>query len=139
MYASNGNKYPLGMQCMGRELMQTQRIELTEVWRDKQLLDEIRAEIKRQGNTNEKWKAWEVLLPPDLLYPMIQEVSQHMITAWSPVVDGIGIQVGEPNEIAIRFILPELKTSPVMVKSMKYFAKRLDDVIPIEVNNGNKI
>ena len=70
---------------------------------------------------------------------MIEEIAEQMVAALSPRLDGVGVEVGESNEIAIRFVLPELKTSPVMVKSMKYFAKRLDDIIPIEVNNGNSI
>lgn len=112
-------------------------VDLVKVWRDKTALENIRSEIKVQAG--QKWKAWEILLPPDLLYPMISEVSQGMVTEWSPVVDGVGIQLGKENEIAVRFVLPDMKLSPVMVRSMKYIPDRKDNIIPIEVNNGNKI
>lgn len=112
-------------------------VDLKEVWRDKNALENIRSEIKFQAI--QKWKAWEILLPPDLLYPMISEVSQGMFTEWSPVLDGVGIQLGNPNEIAIRFVLPDLKVSPVKIQIMQYIPMNKDNVIPIEVNSGNKI
>lgn len=112
-------------------------IDLHQVWRDRNALELIRAEIKSQKGQG--WKVWEVLLPPDLLYPMIEEVSQGMFQQWSPVIDGVGVQVGNQGEIAIRFILPDLQTSPVKLQTMKYVSNRFGDTTPIEVNNGNKI
>lgn len=110
-------------------------VDLIEVWRDKKALEEIGAEIKMQAHQG--WRPWEILLPPELLYPMIEEVSQGMYTEWSPTIYGTGIQVGEPHELAIRFVLPDMKLSPVMVKSMKYVPTRKDNIIPIEVNCGH--
>lgn len=112
-------------------------VDLIKVWRDKKALEEIRSEIKRQKG--QKWSPWEILLPPDLLYPMLEEVSQGMFQQWSPVLDGIGIQVGNQGEVGIRFVLPDMKTSPVMLQTMKYVPNRSCDIIPIEVNCGNKI
>lgn len=112
-------------------------IDLIEVWRDKKILGEIRAEVRRQSQ--QKWKPWEILLPPELLYPMIEEVSHGMYEQWSPVIDGIGIQVGTEGELGIRFVLPDMTTSPVMLQTMKYIPERDCDIIPIEVNHGNKI
>jgi len=110
-------------------------IDLAEVWRDKNALENIRSEIKLQAI--QKWRAWEILLPPDLLYPMITEVSQGMFTEWSPVIDRVGIQLGNPGEISIRFVLPDLKISPVKLQTMKYVPMSQDNIIPIEVNSGN--
>lgn len=115
------------------------RVDLTQVWRDKVILEEIRAEIRRQNQTTEKWRAWEILLPPDLLYPMLEEISAGTFQQWSPVLDNVGVQVGNQNEVGIRFVLPELKVSPVMLKTMVYIPNRLDNIIPVEVNSGNKI
>jgi hypothetical protein len=112
-------------------------VELAQVWRDKGALSEIKAEIKRASTDG--WKPWEVLLPPDLLYPMIEEVSQGQFQQWSPIVLGIGVQVGGQDEIAIRFVLPEMKTSPVMVRSMPYHGGRKGDTIPVEVGHGNTL
>lgn len=112
-------------------------IDLKQVWRDKDALESIRAEIRSQKIQG--WKAWEVMLPPDLLYPMIEEVSQGMFQQWSPVIDSVGVQVGNQGEIAIRFILPDLKTSPAKLQTMKYTPNRFGDTTPIEVTNGNKI
>ena len=113
------------------------RIDLGQVWRDKSALESIRAEIKLQKSLG--WKIWEVLLPPDLLYPMIEEVSQGMYQQWSPVIDGVGIQVGNQGELGLRFVLPDLKTSPVMFQSMKYAPTRIGDTTPVEVNSGNTL
>lgn len=107
-------------------------IDLCRVWRDRILLSEIQSEISRQYK--EGWRAWEILLPPDLLYPMISEISECMMTTWSPVINGVGVQVGQQNEIAIRFVLPDINPSPVKIKAMKYIPKRADDIIPVGVN-----
>lgn len=113
-------------------------ISLEEVWRDKPLLDEMRSEIKRQSLQN--WKVWEILLPPELLWPMLEEVSQGMYQQWSPSLFGAGVQVGEEKEVAIKFVLPDLKMSPVMVKSMPYLPNRTSNIVPVKVNtNGHKI
>jgi hypothetical protein len=109
---------------------------MEQVWRDKIVLSEMKSEIKLASQKG--WKPWEVLLPPDLLYPMLEEVSQGMVQQWSPSILGAGIQVGAPNEIAIRFVLPELKTSPVMVRSMPYTGGRKGDTTLVEANyHGN--
>ena len=50
------------------------------------------------------------------------------------VVNGVGVQVGQQNEIAIRFVLPDVNPSPVKIKAMKYIPKRADDIIPVGVN-----
>jgi len=118
---------------MGDELT----VELTEVWRDRPLLHDIAAEIKRQAQKG--WKPWEILLPPDLLWPMLEEVSQGMIMQWSPMLLGVGVQVGPEGEVAIRFVLPDLKTSPVMVRSLPYHGGRKGDTVPVEVHNGNTV
>jgi len=110
-------------------------VDLTNVWRDKALLDDIRSEVKRQSTAG--WRPWEILLPPELLWPMIEEVSAGMMSQWSPVVDNVGVQVGEEKEVAIRFVLKGLKTSPVMVRSIKYKAWNKDNVVPIEVHHGS--
>ena len=110
-------------------------VNLAEVWRDKNALENIRAEIKLQAL--QKWRAWEIFLPPDLLYPMITEVSQGMYTEWSPMLDKVGVQLGQQGEIAIKFVLPELKLSPVKVQTMKYIPMSKDNIIPIEVNSGH--
>ena len=107
-------------------------IDLCRVWRDRILLSEIQSEISRQSG--EGWRAWEILLPPDLLYPMISEISECMMSTWSPVINGVGVQVGQQNEIAIRFVLPDINPSPVKIKAMKYIPKRADDIIPVGVN-----
>ncbi len=87
------------------------RIDMEEVFRDKNLLSEIRWEIKRKALTG--WKPWAILLPPDLLWPMINEVSQGMAQSWSPFLDGVPIEVGPQNEVGLKFVLPGMKTSPV--------------------------
>lgn len=109
-----------------------QRIDLQEVWKDKKILGEMRSEIKKQSIQG--WKPWEILLPPDLLYPMIEEVSSGMMIAWSPCIDNVGINVGEQNEVAIRFVLKDMKVSSVMVKTMKYIPSKIDDIILVTVN-----
>lgn len=110
-------------------------VELTEVWRDKSLASEIASEIKKQAKLG--WKPWQVHLPPELLWPILEEVSQGMMTQWSPVLFGIGVQVGEEHEVSVKFILPDLKTSPVMVKAMPYVNQRA--TVPIEVGHGNQV
>ena len=113
------------------------QVDLKEVWRDKGLLEEIRSELLRQKIQG--WYPWEVLLPPDLLYPMLEEVSRGMYTQWSPEILGIGVQVGNVDEVAVRFVRKEEKMSPVMVKVLPYHSEKADNVTPVEVNNGNKI
>jgi hypothetical protein len=93
-------------------------IDLTQVWRDKPLLEDIRSEIKRRALHG--WRPWQVLLPPDLLWPMINEVSGGMVQEWSPMLDGVGVHLGEEHEVAVRFVLKDMKTSPVMVRSVPY-------------------
>ena len=110
----------------------SQVIDLRSVWRDKILLSDIESEIRAQGHLG--WKAWEILLPPDLLYPMISEISEGMCTVWSPVIFGVGVQVGAQNEIAMKFVLPDLKTSPVKVQTKEYIPSKADDIIPVGVN-----
>ncbi len=107
-------------------------VELERVWRDKGLLAEIKSEIARQAMV--KWRAWEILLPPDLLWPMISEISEGMMTEWSPTLCGAGVQVGEQNEIAIRFVLPDMNPSPVKKQTMKYVPRKADDIIPVGVS-----
>jgi len=108
-----------------------------QVWRDKSIIPEMLSEIKRQALQD--WKPWEILLPPDLLYPMLEEVSQNMVMQWSPTLFGVGIQVGAPDEIAIRFVLKDIKLSPVMVRSLPYRGGRKGDTIPVEVNCGHTV
>lgn len=110
-------------------------VELMEVWRDKPLASEIASEIKRQSAQG--WRPWQVKLPPELLWPILEEVSQGMVTQWSPVLMGVGVQVGEEHEVAIEFVLPDLKTSPVMTKAMPYHNTRA--TVPVEVGHGNKV
>jgi len=124
----------MGMFNLGRELM---NVDLSEVWRDKSLASDIAREIKRQAAQG--WKPWEILLPPDLLWPMLEEVSQGMVMQWSPMLFGTGVQVGAEGEVAIRFVLPDLKTSPVMVRSLPYHGGRKGDTVPVEVSNGNTV
>ena len=113
----------------------TNAIDLKQVWRDKHLYTEIMDEVSRQAKDG--WRAWELLLPPDLLYPMIEEISAGMITEWSPVFNGIGIQVGDQHEVSIRFVLPDINPSPVKLQTMQYIPRRSDDIIPVEVNCGH--
>lgn len=100
-------------------------IDLAEVWRDKPLLEDIRSEVKRQALQG--WRPWELRLPPELLWPMVQEVSEGMFGQWSPVVDGIAVQLGEQHEVAVRFVLRDMKTSPVMVRALPYHGGRPGD------------
>jgi len=113
------------------------QVNLQEVWRDKELLSEIKNEILRQKQNG--WYPWEILLPPDLIYPMLEEVSSGMYTTWSPVVLDTGVQVGNVGEVSIRFVRKEEKLSPVMVKVLEYRSEKADNVTPVEVSNGNKI
>jgi hypothetical protein len=110
-------------------------VELMEVWRDKALASELSAEIKRQARQG--WKPWQINLPPKLLWPILEEVSQGMVQQWSPVLFGVGVQVGEEHEVAIQFVLPDMKTSPVMTKAMPYHNARA--TVPIEVGHGNTV
>jgi len=112
-------------------------IDLARVWRDKSVLPEMQSEMKRVALQN--WKPWEILLPPNLLYPMLEEISQNMYVQWSPTLFGVGVQVGAPDEIAIRFVLKDMKTSPVMVRSMPYHGGRKGDTVPVEVGHGNTL
>ena len=110
-------------------------VELMEVWRDKALASEIASEIKRQKPQG--WRPWQVRLPPELLWPILEEVSQGMVQQWSPVLFGIGVQVGEEREVAVDFVLEGMKTSPVMTKAMPYHNARA--TVPIEVGHGNTV
>jgi len=110
-------------------------VELMEVWRDKALASEIASEIKRQQPQG--WRPWQVRLPPELLWPILEEVSQGMMTQWSPVLFGIGVQVGEEREVAVDFVLEGMKTSPVMTKAMPYLNPKA--TVPIEVGHGNTL
>ena len=112
-------------------------VELSEVWRDKWLLADIASEIKRQATKG--WKPWQINLPPDLLWPMLEEVSQGMVTQWSPMLFGTGVHVGQQNEVEIKFILPDMKMSPIMVRSLPYHGGRKGDTVPVEVRNGNTV
>jgi len=112
-------------------------VNLQEVWRDKELLSEIKNEILRQKHNG--WYPWEILLPPDLLYPMLEEVSSGMYTTWSPAICDTGIQVGNVDEVAIRFVRKEEKMSPVMVKALPYHSMKADNITPVEVRDGHKI
>jgi len=107
-------------------------IDLAPIFRDKMLLADIRAEVKRQALT--KWRPWQVRLPPDLIYPMISEVSEGMLAQWSPTLDGIGVQVGNQNEVDIEFVLEDLHTSPVMCRSIRYTPPRGTE--KVEVRHG---
>lgn len=112
-------------------------VELLEVWRDKYLADEIRSEIKHQAVIG--WRPWQIKLPPELLWPMLEEVSQGMVTQWSPQLFGVAVQVGEPKEVSIEFVLPDLKTSPVMVKAMPYTREKFGVTESVEVHHGNTV
>ena len=68
---------------------------------------------------------------------MLEEVSQGMVQQWSPVLFGIGVQVGEEREVAVDFVLEGMKTSPVMTKAMPYINQRA--TVPIEVGHGNTV
>jgi len=109
-----------------------ERVELSEVFRDRKLLDDIRSHRKRRAMNN--WRAWEILLPPALLWPMVQEVNEGRMSEWSPVLDGIGVNVGAPHEVAIRFVLVGLSTSPVEKDCLKYEESR--QLEPVEVRHG---
>ena len=113
-------------------------VKLDEVWRDKILIESIKSEIKRQAINN--WRPWEIYLPPELLWPMLEEVSQGMYQQWSPTLFGVGVQVGEPHEVSIKFVLPDLNPSPVNISAMPYYPSKASDIAPIEVtNHGNKV
>ena len=70
---------------------------------------------------------------------MLEEISQGMFQQWSPVLDGIGVQVGQAGELSIRFVRTGEKLSPVMVRSMPYIPSKKDNIVPVEVHNGNSI
>jgi hypothetical protein len=112
-------------------------VNLAEVWRDKPLLEAIDSEVFRQKHAG--WRPWEIMLPPDLLWPMLEEVSSGMVQQWSPVLRGVGVQVGIPSEVSIRFVRAGETQSPVMVKAMPYTPAKKDNIIPVEVHHGNKI
>jgi hypothetical protein len=131
MQSGHSDFDPLELLDMGRPM----KVELMEVWRDKALAGELRSEIKRQAVDG--WKPWEILLPPALLWPMLEEVSSGMTMTWTPVLFDIGVQVGREDEVAIRFILPGLKTSPAMVKAMPY--RNPKATVPVEVGHGDQV
>lgn len=133
MQSGHGNIDTVGRFNMGRKL----KVDLKEVWRDRIAYDEISAEIRRQGIAG--WRPWEILLPPEMLWPMLEEVSQGMVQEWSPILLGVGVQVGTERELAIRFVRTGEAQSPVMVKSMPYAPSRQDDIRPVEVHHGNKV
>jgi hypothetical protein len=110
-------------------------IDLAPIFRDKVLLADIRAEVKRQALTH--WRPWQVKLPPDLIWPMVSEVSDGMMLPWSPTLDGIGVQVGNPNEVDIEFVLEGMKVAPVKTRSLPYTAPRGTE--PIEVRRGTPV
>lgn len=110
-------------------------IDLAPIFRDPALLADIRAEVKRQHLI--RWRPWQVKLPPDLIYPMISEVSEGMMQEWSPVLDGMGVQVGDPNEVSIEFVLEGLKTAPVKVRAIPYKVPR--GIEPVEVRHGASV
>jgi hypothetical protein len=118
-------------------------VDIVRVWRDAAALEDIRAAVKAAADSptpgGGRWRAWELLLPPDLLYPMLEEVCKGYVGEWSPVVDGIGVQVGNQGEIALRFVLEGMKTSPVKVMRHKWQPTRTGDSIPVEVNRGNQV
>lgn len=109
-----------------------EQVDLAEVFRDRKLLDDVRSHIRRRALRN--WRAWEVLLPPTLLWPMVQEVSEGRFAEWSPTLDGVPVNVGEPHEVAIRFVLVGLSTSPVEKDCLKYEESR--QLEPVEVRHG---
>lgn len=117
--------------------MSNMKVRLEEVWRDKGLYEEMKAEIFKQKIMG--WHPWEILLPPDLLWPMLEEVSQGMVMQWTPSILDTPVQVGAQSEIGIRFVRKEEKESPVLYRSMKYNPEKSDYVVPVEVNNGSKI
>ena len=123
----------MGRFNLGGEL----KVNIVEVWRDKEALEAIKAEVLRQSFNG--WRPWEFLLPPEMLWPMLEEVSQGMVQQWSPVLDGVGVQVGKPGELAIRFVRTGEKMSPVMVRSMPYTPSKKDNIVPVEVHHGNSI
>lgn len=113
------------------------KVDLKEVWRDRVALESLKAEILRQSFNG--WRPWEILLPPEMLWPMLEEVSQGMIQQWSPVLSGVGVQVGQAGELAIRFVRTGEKMSPVMVQSMPYTPSKKDNIVPVEVHHGNSV
>jgi hypothetical protein len=113
-------------------------IDLVQVWRDKPLLEDLRSEIKRQALQG--WRPWELRLPPELLWPMVEEVSQGMVQEWSPRLDGIAVQLGDQHEVAVRFVLKDMPTSPVMVRSLPYHGGRPGDTKEgLVVRNGSPV
>lgn len=131
MQPGNGDEHPLELLDLGGAMT----VELMEVWRDKVLAADIASEIKRQAKQG--WKPWEIMLPPELLWPILEEVSQGMTTTWSPTLYGVGVQVGTEGEVAVRFVLEGMKTSPVMVKAMPYRNQKA--TTPIEVGHGHTL
>lgn len=109
-------------------------IDLKQVWRDQRLLMDIRSEVKRKKDQH--WRAFLLLLPPDLLWPMIEEVNSGTATQWSPSLDGIAINVGPEHEVTMKFVLEGLKVSQVMESTMKYTPWNRSNVKPIEVRRG---
>lgn len=110
-------------------------IDIAPIFRDKALLADIRAEVRRQALTH--WRPWQVKLPPDLIWPMVSEVSEGMMMQWSPTLDGVGVQVGAPNEVAVEFVLEGMKTSPVKTRTLPYVAPK--GIEPIEVRHGTQV
>lgn len=118
-------------------------IDLVRVWRDPEALESIRDAVRAAAAMptpgGGRWRPWELLLPPDLLYPMLQEVSKGFCGEWSPVVDGIGVHVGAQGEIKLRFVLEGMRTSPVKVLTKKWTPSGTGRSIPVEVNGGHPL
>jgi hypothetical protein len=112
-----------------------EKVDLAEVFRDAKLLADIRSHRRLRMQKN--WRAWEILLPPTLLWPMVEEVSEGRMAQWSPTLDGVAVNVGEPGEVAIRFVLEGLVTSPVEKDCMAYADPR--QLEPVEVRHGTAL
>jgi hypothetical protein len=133
MQPRHSNQYPVDGLGLGGKL----KVDLKEVWRDRIAYEEMASEIKRQRIAG--WRPWEILLPPEMLWPMLEEVSHGMVQEWSPILLGAGVQVGAERELAIRFVRTGETQSPVMVKAMPYAPSKTDNIVPIEVGHGNTV
>lgn len=111
-----------------------ERIDLAWIFRDRHLLDYVREEITTEALAG--WRPWEVYLPPEVLWPMAEEINQGRVASWSPCLLGVPVQVGVPNEIKMRFVLEGMKTSPVKVTRLNYYPTKTGYTVPVEVNGG---
>jgi len=110
--------------------MSVQKIEIKDYFRDKNLLGEIITQVQYIQKVK-NCIIRRILLPKEVLYPILTEISFGMVIPYTPTLYGFYVEISprEQMEVAIEYYPKGLKTSPILVDAKPYKPDKKEYVV----------